>query len=295
MRHTLHYRGALFAIAASALLASSVILVRLISKDLPIFEIVFFRNLFGLLLTLPLVFRPGRSGLRTENHRLFMTRGCLAFVAMVAGYTAVKYLPLNEATALSFTAPLFGTLAAIVFLKEEVQRARWIGTILAFAGALIVLRPGLHALHLPEAAMLLAAAITGMNGTLIKQLTRTEPSSLIVTYMTLYGLPFSLLAAIAVWAEPPTHVWLPLVGLGVSSTLGNMCLTRAFAAWDASAVVAFDFARLPITALLAWLIFVEVPDPFSWIGGLTIVAGLFYASRYEIRQRSVLAEVGEPL
>jgi drug/metabolite transporter (DMT)-like permease len=291
----MNLRGAAFAVTASALLAGSVVLVRLLTTDLPVFEVVFFRNLFGLLITLPLVFRPGRTGLKTANHRLFFARGSLAFIAMVAGYSALAYLPLNEATALSFTAPLFGTLAAIIVLKEDVQRARWIGTMLAFAGALIVLRPGLHALHWPEAAMLVAAAITGINGTLIKQLTRTEPSTLIVTYMTLYGLPLSGIAALAVWVDPPVGTWLPLIGLGLCSTLGNICLTRAFAAWDASAVVAFDFARLPITAVLAWMIFVEIPDPFAWIGGLIIVAGLFYASRHEVRQRSVLAEAGEPL
>ena len=278
------------------LLAGSVVLLRIVSRDLPILEIVFFRNLLGLAITLPLVYRPNRPGLRTNNHRLLFARGTLAFVAMAVNYAAFAYLPLNEATALSFTAPLFGTVAAIVFLSEEVGRFRWIGTCLGFIGALVVLRPGLHPLHWAEAAMLLAAAITGTNGTLVKRLTQTEPSTLIVTYMTLYALPLSFVAMLPVWQAPPAHTFLPLAGLALLATLGNLALTRAFKAWDASAVVAFDFARLPFTALLAWIIFAESPDPYSWVGGGIIIAGLLYGSRQHFRRPVAAAEsVGEPL
>ena len=272
-------------------------LVRVASVELPVLEIVFLRNLLGVLLMLPLVYRPGRPGLRTNNHRLFFARGLLAFIAMAANYTAFKYLALADATVLSFTAPLFAVIAAMFVLNENVRRPRWIATIVGFGGALLVLRPGFHDIGWADGAILLAAAITGTNNILVKQLTRTERSSVIVTYMTLYGLPFSLLAALPDWVAPSSQGWLLIAALAVSSTLGNLALTRAFQAWDASAVVAFDFARLPITVLLAWLVFAEVPGPFLWIGAAVIIASLFYEAHQEVRQRSrpLVTDAGESL
>ena len=278
-----HARGALWAIAASVCFAFGFALVRLLAADLPPLEIVFLRNLFGLMITLPWAIRQHGITLRTTKHGLYFSRGAVAFVAMTAWFTGIAGLPLNESTALSFTSPLFATVVALVFLRERVSRGRWVGTLVGFAGAMLVLRPGFHALNWEEGSLLLSAALTGGNSVLVKHLTRTESSVAIVTYMTLYILPFSFAAALAVWIPPPGHVWLPVIALAVCTTLGNIALTGAFREWDASAVVGLDFIRLPLAALLAWLIFTERPDPWAWIGGAVIIAGLVYSARHSAR------------
>src|SRR5579883_608764 len=242
-------RGALWAFAASVCFACSFALVRVVAADLPPLEIVFLRNLFGLAMTLPWAIRRHGVTLRTSKHALYFSRGLVAFIAMTAWFTGIAGLPLNVSTALSFTSPLFATAVALVVLRERVTRERWVGTLIGFAGAMVVLRPGLHALRLPEAMLLISAALTGANSVLVKHLTRTETSVAIVTYMTLYILPFSLAAALVVWVPPPDHVWVPMVTLALSSTVGNVALAHAFREWDASAVVALDFVRLPLAAL----------------------------------------------
>ncbi|HTP83625.1 MAG TPA: DMT family transporter, partial [Alphaproteobacteria bacterium] len=214
-----------------------------------------------------------------------------AFIAMCAWFTGIAGLPLNESTALSFTSPLFATTVALVFLREQVTRERWIGTLIGFAGAMVVLRPGLQAVQWQAVILLISAAITGANSVLVKHLTRTESSVAIVTYMTLYILPFSLAAALAVWVPPPSHIWLPMIALALASTLGNIALTHALTEWDASAVVGLDFIRLPLAALLAWLIFAEQPSLWSWIGGAVIIAGLVYSARHAPRALPVQEDV----
>ncbi len=231
-------------------------------------------------MTLPWAIKRHGITLRTDKHALYFSRGFTAFIAMCAGFTAIAGLPLNESTALSFTSPLFATVVALIFLREQVTRERWIGTLIGFAGAMVVLRPGFQTVQWQAIILLVSAAITGVNSVLVKHLTRTESSVAIVTYMTLYILPFSLAAAIAVWVPPPSHIWMPMVALALSSTIGNIALTHAFAAWDASAVVALDFVRLPFAALLAWLIFAEQPSLWAWVGGAAIIAGLVFSARH---------------
>lgn len=279
-------RGALWALGASICFACSFALVRVLATDLPSLEIVFLRNLFGFLMTLPWAIKQLGITLRTSKHALYFSRGSVAFIAMTAWFTGIAGLPLNESTALSFTSPLFATAVALVFLREPVTRERWIGTLIGFGGAMLVLRPGFRAIGWPETLLLISAALTGANSVLVKHLTRTEAPVAIVTYMTLYILPFSFVAALAVWVPPPSRIWVPMVALALSSTLGNISLTHAFAEWDASAVVALDFVRLPLAALLAWLIFAEQPNPWAWIGGAVITGGLVYSARHAARARA---------
>lgn len=262
------------------------VLVRVLARDLPPLEIVFLRNLFGLLMTLPWAVQRHGITLRTSKRWLYFGRGCVAFVAMCASFTGIAGLPLNVSTALSFTSPLFATAVALIVLREQVTRERWIGTLVGFAGAMLVLRPGFHAIRWPEAILLFSALLTGGNSALVKHLTRTETPVAIVTYMTLYILPFSLIAAIAVWVPPPAHVWLPVLALALCTTLGNVALTHAFMEWDASAVVGLDFVRLPLAALLAWLLFAERLDPWAWAGGAVIVCGLVYSAQHGARARA---------
>jgi drug/metabolite transporter (DMT)-like permease len=282
-------------LTAVVLLTSSVVTVRVIGHDLPTLETVFLRNLLGLFISLPFAYLPGRSGLRTRNHGLLLTRGCLAFIALSLGYAAIPYLPLNDATALTFTRPLFATVASALFLRESLRNARSLTTILAFVGMLIVLRPGVRSLDWPVLAMLGSAVLAGTNSTVVKHLSRTDSAGSIVTYMTLYALPLSAAAAWFVWTPPPPSLWMPLILLALTSTFGNMAVTRAFREWEASTVVAFDFGRLPLTAAAAWLLFSERPDPYAWIGSAVIVASLFWSAKMEMRSRAPAVETASPV
>ncbi|HJS33128.1 MAG TPA: DMT family transporter, partial [Alphaproteobacteria bacterium] len=187
------------------------------------------------------------------------------------------------ATALSFTAPLFATICAVVVLGETVRLRRWTATIVGFAGAMIVLRPGFQAIGLPELLVLASAATAGLSAITVKQLTRSEPPNAIVTYMTLYIMPPSLVFALFVWVTPPwaTIPW--LVVLGLFATLGHQAMTRAFVATDTSLVMSFDFARLPFVAIIAWFAFGETPDIWTWVGAAVIVAATVYIAHRESR------------
>ena len=285
-----HHGAALAAaLVASLAFAASMVFIRLVAPEIPPLELVLFRNLIGAAMTLPYVLRYGERGLRTANHWFYLGRACLGFMAMVLWFVGVARLPLNESAALSFTSPLFATIAAILFLGEAVSPRRWLFTIIGFFGAMIVLRPGLHAIHWAQLAILLWAALAGGNTAVVKHLTRSESATAIVTYMALYMLPFSILVAIPVWVTPPAHTWPGIVAVAVFATVANLAVTRAFALWDASAVMGVDFVRLPIAAVLAWFIFGEAPSLWAWLGGGVIVSSTMLSARHSA-QKSVRLE-----
>jgi drug/metabolite transporter (DMT)-like permease len=230
---------------------------------------------------LPWLVHVGFSALRTDHHRYYLGRSFLGFMSMLLWFYALAFMPLAEATALSFTSPLFATSFAVVLLHEVVRARRWTATIIGFLGAMIILRPGMSDLDLAHALVLGSSALAGVNAILVKQLTRSESANAIVTYMTLYILPMSLVPALFVWVMPPLHTWPLIVALGLLATLAHQAMTRAFVATDTSVVMSFDYGRLPFVALIAWIVYGEVPDLWTWVGAAVIVGASTYIAHRE--------------
>ena len=274
-------RGGLWMTAAALCFAGMNVMIRQLSQDMHPFEVVFFRNFAGLAFMLPWLFRTGFSALRTDHTRYYLGRSFMGFLSMLLWFTALAIMPLAEATALSFTSPLFATIFAVILLHEVVRARRWTATVIGFVGAMIILRPGMASLDLAHWLVLGSSALAGINAILIKQLTRTENANAIVTYMTLYIIPMSLIPALFVWTMPPPHTWAMIAFLGFVATLGHQALTRAFAATDTSIVMSFDYARLPFVAIIAWFAFGELPDIWTWVGAAVIVGASTYIAHRE--------------
>lgn len=274
-------RGAAWMTIAAAAFAGMNTLIRALTIDLPVLEVVFLRSIGGFAFMVPWLIGTGFRGLRTSHHGLFFSRSVLAYVSMVLSFWAFALLPVAEATALSFTAPLFATISAILILGERVRLRRWSATIIGFLGAMIVVRPGLETFALGHIVVLASSAIGGFNGVVVKQLTRTESTNTIVTYTTLWILPMALVPAMFVWVWPSAEAWGLIVLLGLLGTIGHQCFTRAFAIAEASLMAPFDFAKLPLAALLAWLAFGEIPDRYMWVGAAVIAAATAYIARRE--------------
>ena len=271
------YLKAVIFMAASVLLFTIMVSsIRHVSADTNPFMIVFFRNLFGFLIIGPIVFRAGFSMLRTGRLRLYLVRAVFGLLSMFTWFHAVTVTPLAEAVALNFTMPLFVTLVAIVALGEKVGWRRWAATIGGFIGALIVIQPGFETITLGHIELLVASFFMAASVIVIKQLASTEPPARIVTYMIIIFTPASFLPALAFWQWPTlsTLCWLGVVG--ISGTLAHLVFTHALKEVEVTSILPLDFARLPLTALVAYVAFTEVPDTSTWMGGAIIFASTLY-------------------
>ncbi len=283
-------RGMLAMAAAGAILASMHTLVRFVSADMHPFEIAFFRNLFGLAVMMPFLIRVGPTFLVTGRPDLQAFRGVIVLFAMLSWFYALSVVPIAQATALSFTAALFGSLGAVVFLGERMRRRRWIALLVGFAGVLVILRPGLGAFDAGSLLVLVSAMTWGASLCIVKVLARTDSSLTIVAWITIILTVLSLPPALWVWVwpTPAQLMWLGLIG--ALGTAGHLAMTQALRLADeTTAILPVDFARLIWTTLLGYVLFAEAPDLLVWIGG-----GVIFASTTYIAYREAQAMPGAP-
>ena len=245
------------------------------------FVVTFWRNTFGLVFMLPWLARNGLGILRTHRFWMFLLRSGISFVSMVAGFWSLALIPFAKAISMSFTAPLFATLLAALVLKERVRMRRWSATIAGFIGVLIVMQPESVGIGWGEVLALIGAALSAVVSMIVKNLSRTESSQAIVTYMVLLITPMSLAIALPYWTWPPAGWWLFMMGMGLCGTLGHLCWVRAIALSEISLVVSYDYVRLLFAAVIGYFAFDELPMLHTWVGAALIVGSGIYIARRE--------------
>lgn len=268
-------------ILGSGFVASQNAVIRIVSAEIHTFEVVFFRNLFGLLAMLPLLFRQGPTMLQTNRAGGLMLMSVCHLLSMCCYFLAIAYLPLADVIALSFSKPLFVTLGAAIILSEMVRARRLAAVLIGFLGVLIVLQPGAKVIS-PYALVVLCGTVLGAaTALMIKRLTDHESVPTIVWYQAMFATALSLPLCLTIWRTPDLYEWLLLILIGVLGTLSWLTATRALALIDASAAAPFEFLRLPFAAFIAYLLFAEIPSFATWSGGILIFSAAFYIARRE--------------
>ncbi|MDP6953784.1 MAG: DMT family transporter [Alphaproteobacteria bacterium] len=259
--------------------------IRHVSGELHPFEMAFFRNLFGLLVMGPILLRYGLAPLRTARFPLHGLRAIFNLVAMLCFFYALSITPLADVAALSFTAPLFATILAVFVLGEVVRIRRWTAIMFGFAGAFVAIRPGFEHVGLGPLLVLTQAAVWGGALIVIKILGRTESSITIAAYMVLLMIPLSAGPALLFWQTPTLEqlAWLALIG--VLGTFAQLLMTQALKETEATLVLSLDFFKLVWATMLGYWLFGEVPDEFTWVGGMMIFASATYIAYREANLR----------
>lgn len=250
------------------------------------FEIAFFRNLFGFMALVPLLFRAGPGALRTSKLPLHALRGILNAVAMLSFFYALAITPLAEVAALSFTSPLFATMLAVLLLGEQVGIRRVLGVVVGFAGALVIIRPGFETVGLGTILLLLSALAWSAALIDIKVLSRSETSLSITLYATLFLTPITLVCALPFWTWPQLHEWLLLALVGGLGSTVQMSVAQAFHEADASQVLPMDFTKLIWAALIGWTVFAQPLDFWVLLGGAIIFSSVTYIAWREARMKT---------
>lgn len=276
-----HVRAALLMLGSTAMFAVMAVMIRLASQTLHTFEVAFFRNLFGLVAALPLLLRHGPTLLKTDQWGRYVFRCFIGILSMFCGFWAIGHLPLAQAISLSYSSPIFVTIAAVFMLGEVVRARRWMAVLVGFIGVLVIVRPGSAEFTSGMLVAVAAAVLSGLVSIQIKQLSRTEPADRIVLLTTLIWVPMSLVPALFVWEWPQGIVWFYAIAAGLLGTGGHMLWTRALKIGEVSALTPISFMQLPIVAIAGWLLFDENVDRWTALGAGIIFAANFYIAHRE--------------
>lgn len=257
--------------------------------ELPVFEIAFFRHLFGTLMLTPLLLRPGANPFRTQHIGMHCLRAAFNIVAIIAYFSALGLIPLTQVTALGFTSPLFTSVLAVFILGEAMRTPRIVGLILGLAGALIILRPGVEEVSLGAMLALGSAASWAGAMTCIKVLSRTDSAVAIAFYAAFLQLPMAFILALFVWQWPSWDQIGLLLIIAAIGTVAQLSISQAFREADATVILPVDFTKLIWASILGYLMFSEIPDPWAWVGGTVVFAGVLWVAYNESKDRKARA------
>ncbi len=278
-------RAALLMLGSTLAFGLMAIAIRYATRDVPTQEVAFFRNAFGLLALLPMLIRPGSAPLRTQQLPRYFLRSAIGLASMLCAFWAIGHLPISQAISLSYSTPLFVTIAAVLWLGETVRLRRWAAVIIGFIGVLIIVRPGSSSFTPGTLVAVGAAVLSSLVAIQIKQLTRVDSADTVVFYTYVFWVPLSLVPALFVWVWPTGLAWVWLVATGVLGTLGQLLWTRALRLGEVSALTPISFMQLPLVSLLGWLLFNETLDRWTVIGAAIILG----ANAYIAHREAVLA------
>ena len=245
----------------------------------------FIRYAFGLLMVLPLLSRTGVLSLHSKRIGFHALRGLAHGCGVMLWFFAMSRIPIAEVTALGFTAPVFTTLGAALFLRERLRSFRVIAMLAGFAGALLILRPGFREIDIGALAQVAAAPLFACSFLMAKSATRTESSTMIVVMLSVFCTLTLVLPALAVWRTPTLEELGLLFTTAVLATAGHYCMTRAFKAAEVSAVQPFTFLQLVWATLLGLVLFDEHLDLWIALGGALIVTAATWMAHREVQSQ----------
>lgn len=281
------FKAIAWMIGALTSFAAMAVSVRELTGEMHAFQMLFIRSGLGVLILLPLITRSRRGGwgqIRQQFLPGHALRNVIHFTGQVLWIIGIGLLPLATVSAIEFTSPLWGGLLAVLFLGERLNHGRIIAFALGFVGILVIVRPGLIEVSDGILIMLACAFFFGATGAVTKWLTRQETALAIIFYMVLMQTVFGAVASIFVWQ--PLYVdhapWLLL--MAVTGLSAHFCLTSALSQADATFIMPLEFLRLPVVAVVGFLLYAEPFELITLLGALIIFSGNYVSLSYETRR-----------
>ena len=256
--------------------AITAVLIKLLGDSLHIFQIVFFRCLFGLIVVGPIIIKTGSDIFKIKKPILHIVRVICAILGMSSGFYAISELELATATALSFTRPLFMVVLAIFILNEVVGWRRGIATSIGFFGVVVIIQPGTTEFNPAMFSGLFAAIAVGGALISVKLIVPYDSPEKIMLSFSIGTVIVSFLPAIYVWIEPQTSDFILLISLGIFASLGQYCTIRAYELGEATLISPIDYFQIIFLTFAGFYFFNETPIITTLIGSIIIILSTLY-------------------
>lgn len=251
---------------------------RAVTPYLDTFEIMTFRSLFGLLLVLVIAGYRGRlQEIRTNRLGTHILRNVFHFSGQNLWFYSMTLIPLAQLMALEFSYPIWVALVAPLFLAERLTRTRLAAALIGFVGILVIVRPGMATMNVGTLTAILSSVGFAGSAIVTKKLIRDQSITCILFWLALLQLIFGLVTSAldGVITLPEGRQWAWIVLIAVAGICAHFSVTKALSLAPASIAIPMDFARLPVIAIVAAIIYGEPLDPFVFLGGLLILGAIF--------------------
>lgn len=244
------------------------------TKELAVFQIMEMRAIIGIFMLLPLIYMAGGfKTLRTSVFRLHLGRNVVHYLAQFAWFVALTMIPLAQLISIEFTMPIWTAILAAFFLGEKIGPWKLLSILLGVVGVAIIVRPGIGDINEGQLIALAASVGFAISVIMVKAMTRHDSVLTIIFWMLIIQSVLGLIPAIMVWHWPSAHVWPWVFVIAFCGTFSHYSQARAMTYADATVVIPMDFLRVPLSALLGWLLYQEVLDVWTVAGAVLILFG----------------------
>lgn len=255
---------------------------KLLTETLHPIQIVWSRQLGLLIGVVIYVLFRGVSVFRTKHPGLQVTRGLLAASSATLFIVAVAYVPLADAVAVSFVAPFIVTLMGALVLKERVGIRRWTAVTIGFIGTLIVIRPGLGVVHPAVFIVMLAASFFALRQVISRALSNSDRTATTVAYTALVGSLVLSIPLPFVWQWPSTNQEIVLLcSIAIMAAAAEILVIKALEVAQAVVVAPMQYSLMIWGTMYGYLVFGQLPDVWTWVGALIIIATGIYTLHRE--------------
>ena len=270
-----HYVGIMLVLFSSLCYAILNCVFKHLSHDIPALTMVFYRNIFTIIVLLPVAFRYKMNFkvlFKKQNLLISTARAAVGFVGICFWILAISKMPITECVAISFTTPIFITLMAIMIFKERVPGIKWVAIATAFIGAVIVLSPDLYNINFYALLVVCASLLWATGAIIVKSFVRENHPVPIIIFMAILSIILSSPSVIQDLYYLSMDQLLLIFLSAVLSAIAQISMGFAYKKAPITFIIPFDFMRLVFASIIAYLFFDEVMTPSTLVGSIIIVA-----------------------
>jgi drug/metabolite transporter (DMT)-like permease len=280
-------RGIVLVLISTIFLSSSDTMAKYLAFRLSAVEIGWLRYLTFMLIMCPAVLlaTSPRRALHSVRPDLQILRGMTLVGSSLLFISALRFLPIAEATTTSFVSPIFVTVLSIVFLRESVGVRRWVATLTGLIGVIIVVRPGTSAFQPAALLAIISALCWACSLVTTRKIGGRDSAVTTMAYSAVSGFLLLSIMLPFFWAIPTVHELVISTCLGIAATSGHWLVVLAYRYGDASVLAPFSYTQPIWATILGYAVFGDVPDAWTFVGAAIIIAsGLYTAHRERIRR-----------
>ena len=288
-------KAVLLATVASFCAVLMAVFLKLAQNDINVFTAGFLRFFFGLIVIFPFIIKSNFNIYKTNNLKFHLIRSMINVPMMILGFAALMYIPLEQIKAIGFLSPILVVILSVLILKEKIYIIRILALIIGFAGVLIILRPGIIEINIGAYMVLLSGLLWSTVIIITKFMSKEDSPMTILTYqytfVTIFTLPFALIY----WTNPTLNSLYYAILAAIVGTVLHLCINNSYRLADLSVIQPVWFTQLIFASVFGFSIFGEIPDGWTWAGGILVFTSVLIITYRENYLKKDIAKKSIPL
>ena len=292
---TNNIKAILLATVASFCAVLMSVFLKLAQNDINVFTVGFLRFFFGLIVIFPFIIKSNFNIYKTNNLKFHLIRSLINVPMMILGFAALMYIPLEQIKAIGFLSPILVVILSVLILKERIYIIRILALIIGFFGVLIILRPGIIEINVGAYMVLLSGLLWSTVIIITKFMSKEDSPMTILTYQYTFVSIFILPLALIYWTNPTLNSLYYALLAAIVGTVLHLCINHSYRLADLSVIQPVWFTQLIFASIFGFSIFGEIPDGWTWAGGILVFTSVLIITYRENYLKKDIAKTSIPL